>query len=68
MPEIVPLPPDYAAWPDEQFVQQVLAQLPWYHQPARHRGHRTGFGGRSRVRAVCGAWVGLAFGDGGAFL
>src|SRR5699024_835445 len=22
------------AWPDEQFVQEVLAQLPWYHQVA----------------------------------
>lgn len=98
MPEIVPLPHDYAAWPardlrsafpdvkgfsprslkcmrafaeawpDAAIVQQVLAQLPWYHQPARHRGHRAGSGGRSGVRAVCGAGVGLAVGDGGAFL
>ena len=68
MPEIVPLAPDYAAWPDAAIVQEAPAQLPLYHQPARLRGHRAGSGGRSGVRAVWGAWVGLAFGDGGAFL
>ena len=26
------------AWPDREFVQAVLAQLPWYHQLALLRG------------------------------
>jgi hypothetical protein len=52
MPDIVPLPPDYAVWLAElktqihgaqqratlavsrELVQEVLAQLPWYHQIA----------------------------------
>lgn len=28
------------AWPDAEFVQEVLAQLPWYHQLVRSQVHR----------------------------
>jgi len=47
-------------WPKSSFVQEVLAQLPWYHQIAMLDKQKTGNNGNVRIGTTGRFWKDFA--------